>query len=326
MNDFLKKLAVALGLALLIVLGLLGARASGGGAPLATPRAPTPLPPTTNTKTARALIPTGAWLIVDFHTSLSETAPFASSPDPACSEVPPPERAAVGVLPPRAGEDSPEIVLGAAGVSRRFFECARQQILASGGQESPVNPAIDFLKSKTGILLHERRGPVGNLVFATGNPDLDGLVRALLLDDKDLPSSPHAAFPPPPDGALAHATLVLPPDWLEAAGPEGARSPLRHARGGFATLLPSGTVKARLVCADEGRPELKKFLERALRDLSQKVPGGLDTPAFREEPGAIEIELAGKVSGLSRWLGRFGGLKSPSVRARSTGEPQREQD
>ncbi|OQX68214.1 MAG: hypothetical protein B6A08_11260 [Sorangiineae bacterium NIC37A_2] len=311
MNDFLKKLAVALGLALLIVVGLLAARSSGSGAPIAPPPARAPLPPQPNTRTARALIPTGAWLIVDFHTSLSETAPFAGSPDPSCGDVAPPERAAVGILPPRATDDAPEIVLGAAGVSRRFFECAREQILASGGQESPVNPAIDFLKSKTGILLHEKRGAVGNLVFATGSPDLDGLVRALLLDDKDLPPSPHRAFPPPAEGALAHATLVLPPDWLEAAGPEGARSPLRHARGGFATLLPSGTVKARIDCADEGRPELRKFVERALADLGQKVPGGLGTPTFREEPGAIEVELAGKVSGLSRWLGRWGQLQGP---------------
>lgn len=307
MNDFFKKLAVALGLALLIVLGLRAARSNGEATQVPQPTAK--LPSIANTKTSRALIPNGAWLIVDFHTSLAETAPFAGSPDPACSEVPPPERAAVGVLPPRPGEDSPEIVLGAAGVSRRFFECARQQILASGGQESPVNPAIDFLKSKNGILLHERRGDRGNLVFATGSPELDGLVRALLLDDKDLPASPHAAFPLPEGDALAHATLVLPNDWLASAGPEGARSPLRHARGGFATLSPSGAVKARIVCADEGRAELRRFLERALGDLAQKIPGGLGTPAFREEPGAVEVELAGKVSGLSRWLGRLGGLQ-----------------
>lgn len=260
---------------------------------------------------ARSLIPSSAWLIVDFQTSLAETAPFAGARDPSCAKVQPPERAAVGIVPPKTADEAPELVLAAANVSRRFFECARDQILTSGGRESPVNPAIDFLQSPTGVLLHERKSPEeGNLVFATGRPALEPLVRALLLQPEDRPRSGHAELEAQlgHEESLARGTLVLPANWLEAAGPEGAKSPLRHAQSGVASLSPSGAVRARILCKPEGCAELRAFAERALRDLGRKVPGGLGSPNWSESPGAIELELAGRISALGPWLGRLGGL------------------
>jgi hypothetical protein len=330
MNSFGKSLLGATGALSLVLVGILVSRpgpnsaetAPGSGPSLQdSGRKPTPSGASLSGSapklptSARELVPKHAWLIVDFDTSLTERRPFEDSPDPTCQKVPAPKRAALGLLPPEGEASEPEVILAASGVSREFLQCARQRILGSGGAEANLAPGLDLLKSRTGLLLHEQKGDVGNVVFVTGKPKPELLIHALLGD-----AAPHV----PPTNAhssaadadsLAFLTLVLPPDWLASAGDEGRASPLRYLRGGTASLTPSGKLHSTLECEPEGCAALRAFAERALRDLERDGSFRLLGSQWSKNTGQIELSL-NKRAGWSPLVSRFlpPSLSAPSPR------------
>jgi hypothetical protein len=249
---------------------------------------------------ARSLIPKNAWLIVDFDTNLSERAPFEDSRDPQCRAVTSPPRAAFGVLPPKDIDAEPAMVLAAPEVSPAFFACARSRILESGGVEAPLAPGIDLLKSRNGILIHEQA--TGSLVFATGSPNLELLIKTLFGLPTGLPSASEADHAENQGPTVAYLTLALPEDWLGRAGEDARISPLRHARGGTASLLHGGSLTATLSCDPAGCDELRKFAERALGDLSKAEGWEVTGANWSEQPGKIALRLNMRTA-LSRAIG-----------------------
>lgn len=250
----------------------------------------------------RELIPKTAWLVVDFDPRLADRAPFEDSPEVRCRTVRAPERAVVAILPPKNLNAEPSVVLAATQVDSGFFACARARILASGGAEAPLAPGLDLLRSKNGFLLHEQSAR--SLLFATGEPDTELLVKALLGLPIEVPAEQAGEHAAGPSGTLGYLTLSLPRDWLNAAGQDAARSPLRHARGGSASLLPTGSITATLDCDPVGCGELRKFAELGLSDLSRRGKWGNIQAKWSEEPGKIVVSLNIR-RGLQGILGSF---------------------
>ncbi len=240
---------------------------------------------------ARSLVPAASWLVADFEGRLMGQAPFSGQMTGACAKIGAPERVAVGLLPPESS-DAVRLVLAAPEVSEPFWRCAKKRVLQAGGKEVGKTRGYEVLESPSGVLV---RSPGGDLLFGTTE---DLLAPLLALTRHKLPSA-HSAQPHKkmasralsedplagdsglrdPSGAQAPAgppplliTLQLPPGWLEAAGQDASRSPLRHLISATLIARADGSATGSLTCLNPGCDELGEFLQRARDDLASSLP------------------------------------------------------
>lgn len=291
---------------------------------------------------AAYLIPSHAWLVVDFASTLVGERPFGDDEGP-CAQVAAPARALLAVLPGATPSSEPSFLLAAIDVTPAFFACAEKKILAAGGARLPQRGGSQLISARSGLLAYDE---VGTLLFSTALRTPEELLPLLGGRAQSVANAPPHQLDREWNGAtsaprefshLLLTSLALPPNWLESFGPDVDRSPLVALRGARLTLLPSGTASGALRCDPRGCAALADFAERATADLLSELPPILQL-RFRgairvvrptaSAPDSIGIEVSASGVELARavaasWLegGTRASTATPSDPDPSAGRP-----